>query len=518
MVKKIISLIMIIIILLLTIVLRVPRQVIAIENSDEIRACWISYLDMKTYLKDLNEDEFRLKVNDMYDRIKENQLNTVIVQVRAMSDAIYPSDYFPWSEYISSDRMAPSYDPLEIMVELADEKGLRFEAWINPYRVSLSATTTESFKATSYYNDYREFIMEYTNGSGETCLSYDPCKTETIRLIVSGVKEILNNYDVDGIHLDDYFYVDGMAPDLDREIRKENVNNMVKTLYDTIKSINPECELGISPAGNIDNARAQGADVDRWLSEEGYVDYIMPQIYWTDIFVAESGTVTFFTNKCNEWMEINVLNKPMYLGLALYRVGEESSIDLGWSMNKDNLATQYNSAKSLGFDGYALFRYEWLELDLSGEELSNLKASVSSYYTYPNVSDSYISYTVKGIGNWENAKIDGIRAGNSDREILGIIMNLGNKAMSGSILYRIMYYDGTWSSWYNDGTACGNSKAILNIQIKIEGEISQVYEVHYRCYFTNIGWLPWVKDGDNANSGIINDKLTGIQVKLVKKQ
>lgn len=516
MIRKITSLILTIILVITAFFIDSYTKVDAIDNTDNIRACWISYLDIESYLKDLSEEEFTIKVCDMYNKIKDNNLNTVIVQVRTMADAIYPSDYFPWSTYITSDRVALSYDPLEIMIKLAKEYGLRFEAWVNPYRISLNTTITNNYKGTIYYEEYKDFIMEYENQAGEICLSFDPAKTDTIRLIVSGVKEIVQKYDVDGIHFDDYFYVSGMAPELSASLRKEYVNNMVKTVYDTVKSVDKECEFGISPAGNLDNARAQGADIDTWLSMEGYVDYIMPQIYWTDTFVTSEGKVNYFLDRCEEWCQVNKLNKPMYLGLALYRVGEESTIDMGWSIKTDNLAGQYKSASHMGFDGYCLFRYQWLELDIAEEELANLKSVVDLYYSYPYVSDSYISYSVRSLGSWENAKKDGIRAGN-DNEIISTVFALGKRAPEGNVSYRVMYQDGLWSDWCMNGAICGGENSILNMQIKLSGGIENTYDVYYRCYFTNIGWLPWVKNGMDINSGIINEKMTGIQVKLVKK-
>lgn len=342
-------------------------------DTQSIRACWISFLDMEIYLCDLNESEFTGKVNDMYDRIISNNMNTVIVHVRAMGDAMYPSKYYPWSVYLSSDRSDPGYDPLAIMVELAHDKGLRFEAWVNPYRLSKDAETTEEFLATEYDEKYNDLILTYENAEGEICLSLDPSNQKAIELIRDGVVEIVANYDVDAIHFDDYFYMDYMADDLEIIERQRYVNAMVAQIYEAIKNENPDCEFGISPAGNLDNARKQGADIDTWLSVPGYLDYIMPQIYWSDNFITEEGTVAMFTDRCEEWLELNQLNIRMYVGLALYRVREDSYNDLGWSSASDNLATQWKKACEMGFDGFALFRYQWLELEISTEELKNLQ-------------------------------------------------------------------------------------------------------------------------------------------------
>lgn len=344
----------------------------AAENLDK-KACWISFLDMETYLKDKKEAEFRTKVSQMYDKVKEYGMNTVLVHARAMGDAMYPSAYFPWSIYISEDRSNPGYDPLQIMVELAHSKGLQFEAWVNPYRLSRDNKTTVSFKATPQYAQFRDFSIEYRATSGETCLALDPARQEARDLIVNGVREIVENYNVDGIHFDDYFYVSGMADTLDTASRKAHVNALMLQVYQTIKEVKPNCVFGVSPAGNPDNVRGQGADIDTWLSTSGYIDYIMPQIYWSDIYMTGSGAKHMFTDRCKEWMLLNQQNIPIYVGIALYKVGTPSKTDLGWATSNMNVAYQAIQAKQLGCQGYALFRYAWLENPVAAEELANLK-------------------------------------------------------------------------------------------------------------------------------------------------
>lgn len=350
-----------------------PSMEISAKAADTKKACWISFLDIEVLLQDKTEKEFRAKVSDMYDNVIKYGMNTVIVHVRALGDAMYPSDYYPWAEYFTTDRSDPGYDPLQIMLDLAHQKGLKFEAWINPYRLSRDSESTASFKATPYYERFRPFTIEYKASARQTCLVLDPAKQETRELITNGVEEIVRNYDVDGIHFDDYFYVSGMADNLDIASKKANVNALVSQVYDTIKSINPSCTFGISPAGNPDNARKQGADIDTWLSAPGYIDYIMPQIYWTDIYVTSKGVERMFTNRCTAWQEINQQGIPIYVGLALYQAGTKSKTDLGWASSDNNLAYQYLTAKQLGYDGYALFRYEWLEKDIATKELNHLK-------------------------------------------------------------------------------------------------------------------------------------------------
>ncbi|MGN0435554.1 MAG: glycoside hydrolase family 10 protein [Wujia sp.] len=345
-------------------------------NQDEIRACWISYIDIEGNLKDLTEEEFILRYRCMLQSLIDNKINTVIVHVRPMGDAIYPSEYFPWSSYICSSQEGLGFDPLKIMIEETHKQGLRFEAWINPYRISLGNDTTDYYKGLSYYELYKDYMIEYNNPSEEVCLSLNPASEQARKLIVQGLVEIVGSYDVDGVHFDDYFYVDGMGENVDIEVRKSNVNLLIMEVYDTIKSIKPDCIFGISPAGNINYARKQGADIDTWLSQEGYIDYIMPQIYWTDNYIISGELVSLYSDTCYKWQEINVLDKTMVVGLALYKVGETSEIDLGWGNNNQNLKRQYEIAKNIGYEGYGLFRYQWIEEPISYTELSNLNSII----------------------------------------------------------------------------------------------------------------------------------------------
>lgn len=339
----------------------------------EKRACWFSFLDMQIYLKDKSEEEFVAAIDEIYAVMLENDINTVIMHVRPMGDAVYASDYFPWSEYISTDRLTPYYDPLLIMIEEAHKMGLYFEAWVNPYRLSRDNESTESYMATRYYDMYKDFIVSYESVNGENCLSLDPARDESRELVVNGVREIVERYDVDGIHFDDYFYIDNMLPDVPVSERMLYVNSMVSQVYECIKEIDSEVSFGISPAGNVESARNQGADIDTWLSTPGYIDYIMPQIYWSDTFITNDGIVDMFYERASAWSLVNKLDIPMHVGLALYKAGEESAKDTGWFESSDNLSRQINEAYNLGYDGYALFRYEWLLKDISRPELDNLK-------------------------------------------------------------------------------------------------------------------------------------------------
>ena len=348
-------------------------------------------------------------------------------------------------------------------------------------------------------------------------LSLDPAKEESVELICKGVEEILQNYEVDGIHFDDYFYMPEMTPQLSVEMRQEHVNYMVRTVYNTIKNIDKNCEFGISPAGNIENAMSQGADVETWLSEEGYLDYIMPQIYWTDTYVTDEGIYNMFTRRCEEWQAINHLNKPMYIGLALYRVGEVSKIDMGWSMSESNLKNQYISALTLGCDGYALFRYEWLELSVAENELSNLFEYIGEMYSYPFIASSLVSYTVSKGNGWEVAKKDGITAGNCNTPVTALVVSTGNELTGVDVSYRGLDSEGNWSGVGLDGAFCNLEGGMKGFCVWLSGENKEEYDILYRGYFSDIGWSNWCKNGEELYDGSKESYICGIQIKIIKK-
>lgn len=514
------------------------------------RACWISFLDIEEFLCDLDETSYRNKLCQMYDNIASNNMNTVIFHVRPMGDAIYPSNIFPWSVYISSERNMPGYDPLLIAVEEAHNRGLLFEAWINPYRLSKNNETTDSFKKTGFYEYYKSIIIEYENMDGEICLSLDPSYEDSKRLICEGVAEIAENYDIDGIHFDDYFYVSGMSKGLSIDEKMGYINNMVSDVYKTIKSIKPTCQFGISPAGNMENAKEDGADIEKWLSEDGYVDYIMPQLYWTDDFISSEGEeIALFSQRCEEWKNINILNKPIYAGLALYKAGEKYSSDIGWSTYNDNLKKQCNKAYNMGYDGYALFRYAWLEYDSSVYELENLNAYVETlsfigcdnedksfedYYItnkYPNESYDYdnfydidtLNYCAFCRGYTNKSSYVSGRLSEIKFFYKGIgamklsLPNLNNK---GGIEYRVHSNGGSWSEWKRDGETAGDescSRLIDGIQIRLYGEVSEHYDLFYKTGYFDDSFTEWVCNGEPAGEMGIKGAIRCINMKMISK-
>ena len=331
------------------------------------KAVWISYLNMET-LKDKDEQQFKEAFNVMCDTAIENKLNTLIVQVRPFQDAIYPSELFPVSLSIS-EKQKLVYDPLAIMVQLAHEKGLKIEAWINPYRISYNTQQLEYFCNASMIANWVNSDNVLMQGS---YAMLNPQSSEVRKYIVDGVEEIINHYNVDGIHFDDYFYMDAMLQSTTQEQRQESVNTLIREVYSLIKAKDNAITFGISPQGNLDNARNIGADIDTWLSEDGYCDYVMPQIYWTNAWGIEKN-VNMFEERVQAYQAIHTnQNTKLYAGLALYLCGQDVKDDFGWQKQNDNLKQQVETVKEYGWHGYSLFDYDSLLEQSTKVERDNL--------------------------------------------------------------------------------------------------------------------------------------------------
>ncbi len=347
--------------------------------SDEYRAMWISYLELEG-IDMSNTSSFTSEITKMLDNMVETGLNTVIFHVRPFGDALYDSDIFPTSHLITGTQGDDlPYDPLQIVLELSHARGLKVEAWINPYRAQLSSSKPGNlagdnpaveFMNTAGKDDY---VVEANGG-----LYYNPAYTEVQQLIVDGVLEIINKYDVDGIQFDDYFYPTteasfdaeayaelGAGKDL-AAWRRENVNSLVRSVYDAVKRTKPSVYFGISPQGNnSNNYNSQYSDVNLWLSTPGYVDYIMPQLYWGFDYLTSSGRTDYqFAKLSAEWESYTrAPSVELYIGLGAYRIGVGdggSNDQTEWSTGR-NLSEQVTELRTNdGIGGFALYRYDSL--------------------------------------------------------------------------------------------------------------------------------------------------------------
>lgn len=326
-------------------------------KSFEMKGLFFSYIEEEHYFKDQNTKEIKKGIEEIVKRAKENNFNTIILQVRSFSDALYNSKIFPKS-------IKTKMDILDEFIKIASKHQIEIYAWINPYRISNEKNTPLEGLAKKWFNTDKVKVLE----SG---IYYNPAKKEVRELIIKGVEEVIK-YKVKGIIFDDYFYP---SRDIDiddyniysknhslslQEYHLDNVNKLIKEVHDKIKSQKKNILFGISPDGNIDNNYNKiAADVRKWCSSNEYIDFIMPQIYY-----GFNNSSKPYINTINEWSNLIKDNRiSLYFALAFYKTG---NVDMyakegmyEWIENDDVIMRQVIIARNNDkYKGFALFRYD----------------------------------------------------------------------------------------------------------------------------------------------------------------
>ena len=353
------------------------------ESDEEMRGVWVSYMELSMENESSKTQKaFEDKFTEIAQKCRESGFNTLIVQVRPFCDALYKSRYFPWSHILTGTQGEnPQYDALQIMCDICKENNLKIHAWINPYRVS-SNETPKKLSDNNPYIKNSEIGIKTDNG-----IFLDPSNETAQQLICDGVKEIAENYDVDGIQFDDYFYptedesfdkkqyesyIEKYGKENSMSLdnwRKQNVNTLICKFYRTIISLDSSVEFGISPQGNIGNNDGLYADVKSWCTCKGFADYICPQIY----FSLENPALTF-EDCLNSWTSLDFdENVKLYVGLGGYKAGNGEYDEETWLLSDSILADEYDILRNnKSVRGFMLYSYNCLEDDTAKKEINNL--------------------------------------------------------------------------------------------------------------------------------------------------
>ncbi|MDD6879132.1 MAG: family 10 glycosylhydrolase [bacterium] len=344
-----------------------------INTNSETRGVFLSYMELGEYLKDKTETESKKNIIEILENLKKYNFNLLIVQVRAFSDAIYDSKIFPYADYVKNNGKNPNYDVLKYIIDEAHKRKIEVYSWINPYRVSTSDDLSTISKNNPAYNFIEDKNVSVIDGKG---IYYNPACTEVQELIINGIKEIIENYEIDGIEFDDYFYPDDSIDKSSykdykslggtlslKDYRYNIILSLIKNTYSEIKKLNKNVLFGISPEGNIDNNyNSHYLDVKTILSNSDYVDFIMPQIYF-----GFENTKRPFVDTLNSWSEL-IKDDSINLipALAFYKVGTydqyagEGSFE--WINNSDIISRQVKQIRNIT-NGFSLFRYDFLFSD-----------------------------------------------------------------------------------------------------------------------------------------------------------
>ena len=364
------KIIIIIILFIMVLTLNIAKE----KEEKEMRAVFVSYIELSEYISD-DVINSKKNIDKIIDNINELKFNTIILQVRDNCNAIYKSKLFT-NTY--------NFDVLDYFIKESTNKNIKVIAWINPYRVR-TTSNIDSIKSNDLVYKYINTDYLYVNNG----IYLNPSKSEVEDLIVDGVVEVLD-YDIDGVLFDDYFYPNSDIDTIDYEkyikeynyVSKEEyqlniINKMIRRVHDVCKNRN--ISFGVSPDGNIDNNYTKHrADVRLWMKEDGYVDYIMPQIYY-----GFYNSTKDYVNVIKEWENLLKKDVDLYLALAFYKVGREDKYAKEgrdeWILNNNIIMREVLLSRNLkNYKGFSLFRYDNIfdvnhYTNNSLEELNNLK-------------------------------------------------------------------------------------------------------------------------------------------------
>ncbi len=339
-------------------------EALVAQPKREFRAVWISHISnidwpsSKTLTAQQQRDEFVAQLNQH----KLSNINAVVVQVRPSCDAIYPSAIEPWAEWLTGKQgKSPGYDPLQFMIDETHKRGMEFHAWFNPYRavVSISSSSIDSSHVSV---KHPEWCITFGN------LKFlDPGQAEVRNYVTSVIMDVVRRYDIDAVHFDDYFYpypqtgvtisdsityAQQSRGFTDKNAwRRDNVNLMVKMVADSIKSVKKYVKFGISPFGiwrnngsdvqgsatlGLESYSAIYADSRRWV-QQGWLDYITPQLYWSIGFGPAAYDVLV------PWWANVSQGRHLYIGQGIYRIN--TSTDPKW-LNASEVPNQLRLNRS----------------------------------------------------------------------------------------------------------------------------------------------------------------------------
>lgn len=448
-----------------------PHAIGLLNPDAEVRGVWIATVGNINFpsKKGLSADKLRAELDDIVKTCAENNLNTIFFQVRPCADALYKSELFPQSEFVSGKQgQAPdgAFDCLEYLINEAKKQKINVHAWVNPLRVTYGSASNPKtdLSALSADNPARQnpnWAVPYADGK----LYFDAGNPAVREYIAQGVAEIVKNYAVDGIVFDDYFYPypvtqDGKTAEFEDgesfaaygagqnkdDWRRENINTLVRDCYNAVKSANSACLFGISPFGiwQNDDGKNGGSDTrgfeaykslycdaTAW-AKGGYVDYIAPQLYWQ-----RSTAAAPYEALANWWNAVlDGTGVDLLIAHGVYNYDT-------WDDPEGELTAQIELSRDLlCYKGSVLYGYAALKADSHGA-LSETREAFDEEIIYSDAVPDYSQITVEGGTNVTTSVASYILKGHADPAQPFTVNGRGvSRDKSGNFQVEIKLYTG----------------------------------------------------------------------------
>lgn len=384
------------------------------QSKEPVRGIWLATVSRLDWppVSSVNISSPAIRISqqqkaltDKLDNLKRLGINTVFFQVKPYGTALWQSKILPWSDTLTGTiGQDPGYDPLQFMLDEAHKRGMKVHAWFNPYRVSVNTkpSTVAELNRTLSQNPSSVYVLhrDWIRTSGDRFV-LDPGIPDVRDWITSIVAEVVENYPVDGVQFDDYFYTEspgsalndsqtfrryGQGFDSKADWRRHNTQRLIEQVSQTIKKLKPDVEFGVSPAGVWRNrshdpagSDTRGAaaydesyaDTRRWV-QLGLLDYIAPQLYWP--FARDAARYDVLA----KWWAgvVKSTNTRLYIGVALYKVGEPSRKEPDWTVQGGvpELKKQLDMNESEpNINGTILFREDYLNQPQTQEAVTYIR-------------------------------------------------------------------------------------------------------------------------------------------------
>lgn len=370
------------------------KEVLPYQNISAA-GVWLSFSEINSMLK--SEAGFKAEFDKVIENCKALKIGEIYIHIRAYCDSLFRSDYFP---LISAARDI-DFDAFQYITDVCHTYGIKVHAWINPYRVLTSSSDKEALDPES--PAYKCLSDENTENDKNICLYngiyLNPAEPEVRELVINGIREVLNRYEVDGIHFDDYFYPT-TDPEFDSasyekyraetenplslsDWRRANVNALISGCYTAVKLYGKDIVFSVSPMASIEkNYNELYADVKTWV-ESGCVDCIIPQLYFGFDYPDKGYR---FDNLLDDWIKLSKANTEVELkiGLAPYKIGTDTQADsTEWNTSDDIIARQAEICyKNGSVSGFVLFSYSSLfsDKELNTKQREKL-VNITNFYS-----------------------------------------------------------------------------------------------------------------------------------------